>query len=321
VDELIIGVDIGGTSVKVGLINYDGEIVYKWEIPTNKDHQGRGIVDDIWNSITETLSKQNIGKRIIGIGVGAPGFVNRKTGIVEEAVNIGWKNFELRDAFHHLSDLPVFIENDANLAALAENWQGSGEQSEDAMFITLGTGVGGGIIVNGEIMNGVNGTAAELGHILVDLNGSRCNCGRTGCLETIASATGIVRQSMDEVSNNPNGALASHYKRHGKLEAKDVFNLAEDGDMASENIIDKTMDVLGLAIANTAVIINPSQIIIGGGVSKAGERLLSKINRSFKKYALPRIIECCELRLAELGNDAGIIGAAYLVKKGLNNMD
>jgi len=321
VDELIIGVDIGGTSVKVGLINYDGEIVYKWEIPTNKDHQGRGIVDDVWNSITETLSKQNIGKRIIGIGVGAPGFVNRKTGIVEEAVNIGWKNFELRDAFHHLSDLPVFIENDANLAALAENWQGRGEQSEDAMFITLGTGVGGGIIVNGEIMNGVNGTAAELGHILVDLNGSRCNCGRTGCLETIASATGIVRQSMDEVSNNPNGALAYHYKRHGKLEAKDVFNLAEDGDMASENIIDKTMDVLGLAIANTAVIINPSQIIIGGGVSKAGERLLSKINRSFKKYALPRIIECCELRLAELGNDAGIIGAAYLVKKGLNNMD
>lgn len=320
-DELIIGVDIGGTSVKIGLINYDGKIVYKWEIPTNKDHQGRGIVDDVWNSITETLSKQNIGKRIIGIGVGAPGFVNRKTGIVEEAVNIGWKNFELRDAFHHLSDLPVFIENDANLAALAENWQGRGEQSEDAMFITLGTGVGGGIIVNGEIMNGVNGTAAELGHILVDLNGSRCNCGRTGCLETIASATGIVRQSMDEVSNNPNGALASHYKRHGKLEAKDVFNLAEDGDMASENIIDKTMDVLGLAIANTAVIINPSQIIIGGGVSKAGERLLSKINRSFKKYALPRIIECCELRLAELGNDAGIIGAAYLVKKGLNNMD
>ena len=321
VDELIIGVDIGGTSVKIGLINHDGEIVYKWEIPTNKDNQGRGIVDDIWNSITETLSKQNIASDIIGIGVGAPGFVNRKTGIVEEAVNIGWKNFELRDAFHKLSHLPVFIENDANLAALAENWQGSGEQSKDVMFITLGTGVGGGIIVNGEIMNGVNGTAAELGHILVDPNGSPCNCGRTGCLETIASATGIVRQAMDEVTDNPNGALASFYKQQGKLEAKDVFNLAQEGDMASENIIDKTMDVLGLAIANTAVIINPSQIIIGGGVSKAGEQLLSKINRSFKKYALPRISECCELRLAELGNDAGIIGAAYLVKKSLNNLE
>ena len=320
-DELIIGVDIGGTSVKIGLINHDGEIVYKWEIPTNKDNQGRGIVDDIWNSITETLSKQNIASDIIGIGVGAPGFVNRKTGIVEEAVNIGWKNFELRDAFHKLSHLPVFIENDANLAALAENWQGSGEQSKDVMFITLGTGVGGGIIVNGEIMNGVNGTAAELGHILVDPNGSPCNCGRTGCLETIASATGIVRQAMDEVTNNSNGALASFYKQQGKLEAKDVFNLAQEGDMASENIIDKTMDVLGLAIANTAVIINPSQIIIGGGVSKAGEQLLSKINRSFKKYALPRISECCELRLAELGNDAGIIGAAYLVKKSLNNLE
>src|SRR5699024_584951 len=146
--------------------------------------------------------------------------------------------------------------------------------------------------------------------------GSRCNRGRTGCLETIASATGIVRQSMDDVSNNPIGALASHYKRHGKLEAIDVFNLAEDGDMASENIINKTMDVIGLSVANTADIINPCQIIIGGGVSKAAEPLLSKLNRQFKKYALPRISERCVLRLAELGNDAEIIGAAYIVKKG-----
>src|SRR5699024_7178706 len=285
----MIGIDIGGTSVKIGLINLNGEIIYKWEIPTNKGNKGDSIVDDIWVSITETLSKQKNESDIIGICVGAPGFINQETGIVYEAVNIGWKNFNLRDELHRRSNLPVFIENDANLAALAENWQGSGEQSKDVMFITLGTGVGGGIIVNGEIMNGVNGTAAELGHILVDPNGSPCNCGRTGCLETIASATGIVRQAMDEVTDNPNGALASFYKQQGKLEAKDVFNLAQEGDMASENIIDKTMDVLGLAIANTAVIINPSQIIIGGGVSKAGEQLLSKINRSFKKYALPRI--------------------------------
>lgn len=317
-DELMIGVDIGGTSVKIGLINLDGDITYKWEIPTIKDNQGHGIVDDIWRSITETLSKRKIESHIIGIGVGAPGFINQKTGIVEEAVNIGWKNFELKDRFHKLSNLPVFIENDANLAALAENWQGSGNQLENTIFITLGTGVGGGIIVNGEIMNGVNGTAAELGHIIVDPNGSPCNCGRVGCLETIASATGIVRQAMDEVADNPNSALGSYYKQHGKLEAKDVFNMAKGGDLASENIIDRTMDILGLVIANTAVIINPSQIIIGGGMSKAGERLLSQITLSFKKYALPRISDCCDIRLAQLGNDAGIIGAAYLVKKGFN---
>ena len=318
VDELMIGIDIGGTSVKIGLINLNGEIIYKWEIPTNKGNKGDSIVDDIWVSITETLSKQKNESDIIGIGVGAPGFVNRQTGIVYEAVNIGWKNFNLRDELHRRSNLPVFIENDANLAALAENWKGSGNHSKDVMFITLGTGVGGGIIVNGGIMSGTNGTAAEIGHVLVDPNGYACNCGRVGCLETIASATGIVRQAMDEVEHHPNSALASHYKQYGKLEAKDVFKLAQDGDITSENIINRTTDILGFVIANAAIIINPSQIIIGGGVSKAGEPLLSKIKKAFRKYALPRISDCCEVKLAQLGNDAGMIGAAYLVKSSLN---
>lgn len=309
----MIGIDIGGTTVKIGLLNHEGKIIYKWEIPTIIDNQGDRIVDDIWQSIIETISEQKVESDIIGIGVGAPGFVNRKTGIVEEAVNIGWKDFHLKDKLQKLSNLPVVIENDANLAALAENWQGSGNDSNDVIFITLGTGVGGGIIVNGEILNGTNGTAAEIGHILVEPDGHLCNCGRVGCLETIASATGIVRQAMEQVANNPDSELASYYRRHGKITTKDIFELAQNGYSLSENIINKATDTLGFVLANTAVTINPSRIIIGGGMSKAGEPLLSKIKSSFKKYALPRISDCCEVTLAQLGNDAGMVGAAYLV--------
>ena len=314
----MIGIDIGGTTIKIGFINHDGKILYKWEIPTNIGNQGDSIVDDIWASITDRLSKQKNESEIIGIGVGAPGFVNQQTGIVYEAVNIGWKNFNLRDELQRLSNLPVFIGNDANLAALAENWKGSGNQSKDVMLITLGTGVGSGIIANGDILNGTNGTAAEIGHIIADPNGYPCNCGRVGCLDTIASATGIVRQAMDKIAEHPNSALASHYQKHGKLEAKDVFNFAQDGDIASESVINRTTDILGFMIGSAATIINPSQIIIGGGVSKAGEPLLEKIKKSLRKYTLPRINDCCEVKLAQLGNDAGIIGAAYLVKSNLN---
>ncbi|MEI3598043.1 MULTISPECIES: ROK family glucokinase [unclassified Oceanobacillus] len=318
-DELMIGIDIGGTTVKIGLINHNGEFLVKWKIPTNKDNAGKTIVKDIWASITDTLSKHKIENKIIGIGVGAPGFIHPETGIVEEAVNIGWKNFNLTEELHRLSSLPVFIENDANLAALAENWKGSGNSAENLIFITLGTGVGGGIIANGEILNGTNGTAGEIGHILVTpneyrLNEYRCNCGRVGCLETIASATGIVHMAMDHIKEAPHGVLAARYNQRGMLEAKDVFDCATSGDEASQRIIDRMSDMLGMAMANMAVTINPSQIIIGGGISKAGEPLLAKITAAFKKYALPRVSECCEVKLAQLDNDAGMIGAAYLVK-------
>lgn len=310
----MIGIDIGGTTVKIGLINHKGEFLVKWKIPTNKDNAGKTIVKDIWASIADTLSKYKIENKIIGIGVGAPGFIHPVTGIVEEAVNIGWKNFNLKEELHRLSSLPVFIENDANLAALAENWKGSGNSAENLIFITLGTGVGGGIIANGEISNGTNGTAGEIGHILVAPNEYRCNCGRMGCLETIASATGIVHMAMDHIKEAPHGVLAARYNQRGMLEAKDVFDCATSGDEASQRIIERMADMLGKAMANMAVTINPSQIIIGGGLSKAGEPLLAKITAAFKKYALPRVSECCEVKLAQLDNDAGMIGAAYLVK-------
>ncbi|GAB3063914.1 ROK family glucokinase [Virgibacillus ainsalahensis] len=316
-EDLIIGLDIGGTTTKAGLLNKSGEVIHKWEIPTDKKNHGSYIVDDIWRSITKTLKELQIENRILGIGAGAPGFVDKETGMVYEAVNIGWKNFDLGNKLKHVSNLPVFVENDANLAALGENKKGSGDNVKDLIAITLGTGVGSGIIANGEILNGMNGTAAEIGHIIVEPNGYPCNCGRIGCLDTIASATGVVHQAMDYVIENSNSSLAEHYRKNGSLDAKDVFALASDGDTASEKIIDHTTDVLGFMIAGAATIINPSTIIIAGGLSRAGESFLQKVTDYFKKYALPRISENCEIRLAQLGKDAGMIGAAFQVKREL----
>lgn len=318
---MIIGVDIGGTTVKIGMINNGGEILKKWEIPTNTLNAGESIVGDVWHSINNELTASKIDKStILGIGVGAPGFIDASDGFIFEAVNIGWKEFDLTNQLRKMSGLPVFLENDANIAVLGENWRGAGKQVRNLIAITLGTGVGGGIIVNGSILNGENGMAGEIGHITIDPNGAPCNCGRLGCLETIASATGIVRQAMDKIAENPNSKIADFVQRNGAVTTKDIFNLANTGDSLSVGIIKNTADALGMVIANMGVIVNPASVLIGGGVSKAGDQLIGEITKAFEKYALPRVVEACEIKIAQLGNDAGIIGAAFLVKQKLQGL-
>lgn len=317
-EEVLVGIDIGGSTVKLGFINSQGVILKKWEIPTNVTNAGHTIIDDIWNAINTHLQLNELkNKTILGLGVGAPGFIETATGHVYEAVNIGWKNFDLAKKLKEKSSLPVFVENDANLAALGEYWIGAGEQANNMIAITLGTGVGGGIIANGSALSGENGMSGEIGHITIDPNGYQCNCGRKGCLETIASATGIVRQAMDYIKTHTDSGLAAFYEENGKLTAKDIFDLASLGDAGSEEIVSNTTDILGLTIANMCTLINPSKVLIGGGVSKAGDQLLTKVTAAFEKYALTRIREACEIRIAKLGNDAGIIGGAFLVKQKL----
>ncbi|RKQ37791.1 ROK family glucokinase [Oceanobacillus halophilus] len=315
-NEMMIGVDIGGTTVKIGFINQDGEILKKWEVPTNTSNGGKAIMDDIWKSIQGHTHSLNISKgSLLGIGIGAPGFIEPDSGFVYEAVNIGWKNMDLAKEMKERANLPVYVQNDANIAALGENWIGAGNGAKNMIAVTLGTGVGGGVIANGSILNGENGMAGEIGHIKIDPNGIPCNCGGIGCLETICSATGIKRQGIDAVSINPDSKLAKFYEEHGKLSAKDIIDFAKSGDEISVQIINNTVDILGRTLANMATIINPSKIIIGGGVSKAGVYLLDLIASSFETYAIPKLNDVCELKLAELGNDAGIIGGAYLVKQ------
>lgn len=318
--DYIIGIDIGGTTVKIGIIYHHGDIFKKWEIPTNTSNEGKSIVNDIWHSLDQGLREELIDhSNILGIGIGAPGFLDVESGFVFEAVNIGWKNVALADQLKERSGLPVYLENDANVAVLGENWKGAGNQEKNVIAITLGTGVGGGIIANGTIVDGENGMAGEVGHMTIDPSGYMCNCGRRGCLETIVSATGIVRQATQVISKNPTSKLAKFVKEHGGITTKDIFQLAGAGDTLSEGIIQHTAEILGVFIANMAVTLNPSKVLIGGGVSKAGDQLLKKIVAVFDTYALPRAGAVCEIKIAQLGNDAGIIGSAFLVKqKALN---
>lgn len=317
--NVIVGVDIGGTTVKIGLIRNSGEIIEKWEIPTKRSEQGTEVIDDIWSSVVIRLEENAINlETLLGIGIGAPGFIDSENGYVFEAVNIGWKDFNLTEYMSNKTGLPVYVENDANIAVLGENWLGAGDRASDVIAVTLGTGVGGGIIASGKIVNGDNGTAGEIGHITVEPNGIQCNCGRKGCLETIASATGIARQAMKVIDEKPNSPLAQVYKEKQTITSKDVFDLAATGNEESIAIVNHTAEVIGLVLANLAVTLNPSKILIGGGVSKAGDAILQPINKYFTRYALPRTREACELRIAELGNDAGIVGAAYLVMSSLN---
>lgn len=317
-EKVLIGIDIGGSTIKMGILNTSGQILQSWEIKTQKDNKADNIVADIWSSINGKLPAHTIKNNVLGIGVGAPGFVDKKSGLVYEAVNIGWKNFDLGKSLKGISNLPVFVENDANLAALGENWKGAGDNADNIIVITLGTGVGSGIIVNGAILSGYNGTASEIGHITVNPQGLNCNCGKKGCLDTIASGPGIENKALEMIAKYPSSDLAKFYKMNNGITAKDVFDLARNENELCENIVNNMGKELGCSIATVATIINPSKVLIGGGLSKAGDQLLNAVKPSFKKYVLPRIYDSCKLEIAKLGNDAGIIGAANLAIKSLN---
>lgn len=313
-----VGVDLGGTSVKIAFIQEDGEILHKWEIPTDKSDQGKNILPDIAESIHKKIVELGETKeKLLGIGMGAPGAVDKEKGIIYEAVNLGWpKNYPIVTLLGDLSGLPVEIDNDANCAALGEMWKGAGNGAKDIACVTLGTGVGGGIIVNGDIVQGVKGAAGEIGHItIIPEGGAPCNCGKTGCLETVASATGIVRIAKDAIIKyDGESTLKDLYKAEGSIAAKDVFDCMSQGDSLSKEVIDHITLQLGLVLANIGNVLNPQKIVIGGGVSKAGDLLLNPLKKYFKQFAYSAVAASTELTIATLGNDAGILGAAWLAK-------
>lgn len=312
-NKWLAGIDIGGTTIKMAFISFNGDIVEKWEIPTNKHENGKDIPADIAKSIFIKLTQHGQTKdSLLGAGVGAPGPINDEDGSVYVGVNIGWNNFPLKERLQEELALPVVVDNDANVAALGEMWKGAGDGAKDMLCVTLGTGVGGGVIVNGDILHGVNGAAGEIGHITTVVeNGALCNCGKTGCLETVASATGIVRLANEvlKTTNSP-----SKLRNYNPITSKDIFDSAKEGDQLAKKIVEKVAFYLGLSIANVANVTNPKKIVIGGGVSKAGDTLLDPVKQQFHQFAFPRVAEGAELAIANLGNDAGVIGAAWLVK-------
>ena len=314
----IIGIDLGGTSVKLAIISLEGEVLKKWSIPTNILDEGSHIVDDIIETIRHRLELLNLTiDDILGIGMGSPGIVNREEGTVIGAYNLNWKTLQpVREKIEGALGIPFFIDNDANVAALGEKWMGAGGNQPDVTFFTLGTGVGGGIIASNQLLHGVNGAAGELGHITADFreNAFACTCGKKGCLETVASATGIVnltRQSADDYEGA--SQLKAMIDDGQEVTAKDVFDLAKEDDALALIVVRKFSKYLGIACSHVANILNPSYIVIGGGVSAAGEFLLKGVREEFEKYVFPQVRETTHLRLAELGNDAGVIGAASLV--------
>jgi glucokinase len=320
--QWIVGVDLGGTTTKLAFINMDGEIIHKWEIPTDNSNEGQNITTNIANAIDGKLAELNEKKtKLAGIGMGAPGPINYETGIVLNVVNLGWQdNFPLQESLHSLTGLPVAIENDANCAALGEMWNGAGKGTSDLVCVTLGTGVGGGVIANGNIVRGINGAAGEIGHITsIPFGGAPCNCGKSGCLETIASATGIVRLAENELANpESKGQLAVIFAETGKVTAKDVFDSARNGDELANKVLNEVTFHLGFALANIANTLNPEMIVLGGGVSRAGDILLDSIKANFSKFTFSAARDTTNLSLATLGNDAGAIGAAWLIKNKLN---
>ena len=313
----IIGIDLGGTSVKFAILTQEGEIQEKWSIKTNILDEGSHIVPDIIASIQHRLELLNLSAEdFIGIGMGSPGAVDRFEGTVVGAYNLNWKTVQpIKKDIESALGSPFFIDNDANVAALGERWKGAGENQPDVVFMTLGTGVGGGIVAEGKLLHGAGGVAGELGHITVDFDRPfDCTCGKKGCLETVASATGIVNLTRRYADEYAGDAELKRLIDDGEdVTAKTVFDLAKDGDELALIVYRHFSQYLGIACANIASVLNPANIVIGGGVSAAGQFLLDGVQKVFDGNTFPQVRTSTQLVLANLGNDAGVIGAASLV--------
>jgi len=305
-----IGVDIGGTTVKLGLFDRQGQAVEKWEIPTVKEEQGAHILPDIATGIKGKLASLQLTEAdILGVGVGAPGPVDAE-GTVHKAVNLGWDVFNIPQAMQAYLKLPVKAANDANVAAFGEMWQGGGKGHANIVAVTLGTGVGGGILVNGSILTGATGAGGEIGHIHIEDNEpDACGCQNHGCLEQYASATGVVRLAKRRLARDQEPSIL---RGCGELSAKAVWDAVKAEDRVAIQIAEQFGEYLGKGLAAVAAVVNPEVFVIGGGVSKAGEILFDFIRPAYEKYVFHGC-KNAQFALATLGNDAGIFGAAGLI--------
>lgn len=305
--KYVFGVDIGGTTVKIGIFTDDGKLLDKWEIPTRTDEGGKYILSDIAESVEDRRVEMGIDKKeVLGVGMGVPGPV-RADGTVLRCVNLGWGIFNVEEELSKLTGYVVKAGNDANMAALGEMWQGGGKGHRNIVMVTLGTGVGGGIIINGKMISGVNGAGGEIGHICVnDSETEKCGCGNTGCLEQYTSATGIVRSAniLLNTTDKPSKLRTVQY-----ISAKEIFDAAKDGDELAASLVENHGKVLGKALAQIACVVDPEIFVIGGGVSRAGDILIDTTKKYFLEYAF-HACRTTQFALATLGNDAGIYGGA-----------
>ena len=307
--KYVFGVDVGGTTVKMGYFDIEGNLIEKWEIPTRTEDKGVNIIPDIAGSILVKLAQKDIDKKeVAGVGIGVPGPV-KEDGTVLVAVNLGWDKRNTNEQLEDLLGIPVKTANDANVAALGEMWRGGGQGYEDVVAVTLGTGVGGGVIIGGKVIAGSNGAGGEIGHIhLEDNESEECGCKGHGCLEQYASATGVVRLAKKKFADSSKPSVL----RDDEVTAKAVWDAVKADDELAKEVANIYGEYLGKGLAAVAAVVNPQVFVIGGGVSKAGRVVIDYLEPYFDKYAFPGT-KNAKFVLAKLGNDAGIYGAAKLV--------
>ncbi len=309
--KFIYGVDIGGTSVKMGLFDQEGQVLEKWEIPTRRENSGEEILPDIASSIQAKNTEKGISiEDILGIGMGVPGPIT-EDGRVLKCVNLGWGIFSVAEKVRELTGVEkVKVGNDANVAALGEQWRGGGRGFDSIVMVTLGTGVGGGVVLNGKILTGANGAAGEIGHLPVKAGESRvCGCGKKGCLEQYSSATGLMRKARELVENTDKPSMMRDYEQ---LTGKEIFAAYEAGDALAGEVVEEFAEFLGLGLAQVAQVLDPQAFVIGGGISKNGPVVTDVIKDRYAKNVM-FALQGTEFRLAELGNDAGMYGAVKMV--------
>ena len=318
-----IGMDIGGTNIKAGVVNREGHIVAAASIPTGADRPQEVVLQDILAAADKAVEASGVAmEEVAGVGVGCPGMIRSEEGVVLYNNNLGWRDFPLGPLLSEALRMPARVENDANAAALGEVTAGSAKGATSAMVITLGTGVGSGFVIDGRIWTGWNSAACEFGHMVILRGGRPCTCGRRGCLEAYASATGLIAMTEEAVAAHPTSALADLALREGRVGGHTAFAAAEAGDEAAKAVVDEYTDCLACGLANLINGLQPEVISIGGGVGKQGERLLAPLRRKveMERYGGDRIADrATRLTVCTLGYEAGLIGAAMAAKNAVNS--
>ena len=309
-----VGIDLGGTNIVAGVVDEEYNIIAKASTKTNCPRPEKEIADDMARMAIEAVKNAKLTMdQIEWIGVGTPGIANSETGIIEYSNNLGFKNTPMVKYIQETIDKPVFIENDANAAAYGEFVAGAAKGAKNAVCITLGTGVGGGIIIDGRIYSGSNFAGAEIGHTVIEVDGAQCSCGRKGCFEAYSSATGLIRMTKEAIAEHPDCIMAQSEKEKGKVTARTSFDCMRAGDKYAKAVVDKYIKYLAAGITNTINIFQPDILCIGGGVCNEGDPLLLPMKELVAKEVYTRNSpKNTEIVIAKLGNDAGIIGAAFL---------
>ena len=311
--EYAFGIDLGGTTAKIGLFTTSGALLEKWEVATDTSHAGEHILENLAAAVLGKMKEQSIQpEQVEGVGIGVPGPVLDSCIVPIVCANLGgWGERNVSAQLSGLLDgLKVLVGNDANVAALGEIWMGAAKGAKNAVMVTLGTGVGGGVVVNGKVIDGVHGAGGEIGHITVNRHETAvCGCGKRGCLEQYSSATGVVRCMKKLLDENPDTPCVL---RGTEFAAKDVFDAARNGDALAAREVDEMSDTLGMALANIASTVDPEAFLVGGGVARAGDVLFTPLNKHFQEYAFKSCRET-PIKQASLGNDAGIYGAVRLI--------